>query len=125
MSVLGPLSLSFAMNDGLDRLDAPAWQALVLCGLARHGEGLVVCNAELEIVFSTSRGAHLLSLLGESVAGALPPALVELVRKERAAPSMSSMRLTPQHGKRGIDVHVAELRNVTPPYTALWLSEEA
>ena len=123
--MLGPLSLTFPMNDGLDRLDAKAWRAVLLAGLARNGEGLVVCDVDLEILFSTPRAATLMDRLGSEGASALPESIARIVTTQRElGDAPMSERVTPKSSGNAIYVHVAGLRNAFPARTVLWLREE-
>lgn len=112
------------MRDG-HRLDARAWRAIVTASLVRSGEGIVVCDDELEIVFATRRARSLLERLGAGAPRMLPEPLAEVARSMHDASSESSLskRLAARRG--AVHVHVARLRDAAPAVLAIWLREES
>lgn len=58
--MLGSLGFALELDDGSNALDARAWKAIALNLLARTGDGLVVCDPDLAILYSSPHAAHLL-----------------------------------------------------------------
>lgn len=123
--MLRPMALNFAMNDPADRLDARAWRAIVLRSLARSDEGLLVCGAEHEILFSTPRAGRVLERLAPAVGGRLPAILATAVEKVGPEGARSERFPLPGGiGIGGVHVDVAIVHNAAPAHVLLWLREE-
>ncbi len=121
--LFGPLVLSFPMSDGLDRLDARVWRAVLLSGLARNGEGIVISDVANEILFCNPRGAQLLERF-EKPSRILPDILAAIVTKQRENDDgPRSERLTPSSGS-AIYAHIVNLKSAHPARSAIWLREE-
>jgi DNA-binding CsgD family transcriptional regulator len=123
--MLGALTFSYEMHDGTERLDPRTWRAVLECALARSGEGLVVCDAELAVLFCTSRAAHLLARLGMGPERTLPEQVMTAVNAqlgEREATRVD--RIPPLRGGGAVYVHGTPLRGAPPARVALWLREE-
>lgn len=119
-----PLTLSFAMNDPAERLDARAWRAIMLSGLARNGEGLVVCGAANEIIFSTARAAQLLERLGAFQDERRLPARLTAALEELGAADAHGERIPFPNGTGAIYVHITRIANAAPAEVVVWLREE-
>lgn len=123
--MLGALTFSCEMHDGTDRLEPRAWRAVLECALARSGEGLVVCDADLAVLFCTPRAVHFLGRLGMGPERALPEQVARLVREQIEANDGSRIdRVPPLRGGSAVYVHATPLRAALPARVALWLREE-
>ncbi|MBX3188498.1 MAG: helix-turn-helix transcriptional regulator [Labilithrix sp.] len=124
--MLGALSFAFEVNEGSDRLDPRVWRAIVTGALARSGEGLVVCDVDLGVLFSTPRALHLLGRLGTTEGDRALPECVTLVVRDQLAGTDSSRvdRVPVPRGGAAVLVHSVPLRGVAPARAAVWLREE-
>lgn len=124
--MIGPMSVTMRVSCGADRLDARAFRSLLLASLARSGEGIVVCDGELEALYSCARAAKLLARFGGlSCAGVLPGAVLELAREYGdSGESWTARRLTAPSGA-AVHVRIESLWGAPPARYALWLREEA
>lgn len=121
----GALTFSYELHDGADRLDPRAWRAALECALTRSGEGLVVCDAELEILFCTARASHLLGRLGMGPDRVLPEAVASAASAQLARGDSSHVdRASPPRGGSAVYVQATPLRGAPPARVAIWLREE-
>lgn len=121
----GALTFTYEMHDGTDRLDPRAWRAVVECALARSGEGLVVCDADLAVLYCTARATQLLARLGMGSERMLPEPVTGLVRGqivERAGVRVD--RIAPEAGGNAVYVQATIVRGASPARVAVWLREE-
>jgi DNA-binding CsgD family transcriptional regulator len=123
--MLGGLTFTYEMHDRTDRLDPHAWRAVLECALARSGEGLVVCDGELTVLFSTPRAVHFLARLGMGPERALPEHVAALVNAQLAGRDASRVdRVPPLRSGSAVYLHATPIRGVPPARVALWLREE-
>jgi DNA-binding CsgD family transcriptional regulator len=123
--MLNGLTFGCEMHDGVDRLDPRAWRAVLECALARSGEGLVVCGADLGVLFATPRAVHLLGRLGMGPERGLPEQVGKVVSEQLEASDTSRTdRMPAQRGGSAIYVQAAPLRGAPPARVAIWLREE-
>jgi DNA-binding CsgD family transcriptional regulator len=122
--MVGSLSFGFDMKDGEDRLQPQAWRAVLMSALAKSGEGLVVCDAELGVLFSTARALHFLSRLGPTAERTLPSSVASVVDDQLRTPPSRTDRLPIVQGGGAIYVHAARIRGSAPASVAIWLREE-
>jgi DNA-binding CsgD family transcriptional regulator len=119
---LGALAFDLEMRD--DRLDPRVWRAVLTTALARTGEGLVLCDEELTVLFATPRALHSLVRLGMGPGRDLPEAVTRLVSAqiERSDPTWQD-RVPAVHGS-AVTIHSSTVRGVPPARIAIWLRDE-
>lgn len=123
--MLRPIAMNFTMNDPADRLDARAWRAIILMSLARSDEGLLVCGANNEIIFSTPRAGRLLERLAPTELGRLPSMIAKALEGLGADGARSDRFPLPGGiGIGGVQVDMAVVENAAPARVLLWLREE-
>ncbi|MBS2014827.1 MAG: helix-turn-helix transcriptional regulator [Deltaproteobacteria bacterium] len=119
------LTFGLDLDDGEDRLDPRAWKAIVTAALARTSEGLVVCDADLRILFTTPRAVHLLRRLGMGPDRQLPERLaahvLHLSAPHEAHRSARVCALTGSAVQASFDF----LRSAPPARIAIWLREDS
>lgn len=124
-TVIGPMSVVMRVTDGTDKLDARAFRALLLAALGRMGEGIVVCDDELEVLFSCPRAAKLLARFGGITGTGLPEAMTALIREHRDGGEVPLVRRLPASNGAPIHVRVSGVWAAPPARFVLWLREEA
>lgn len=123
--MLATLAFGLDLTDGSDRLDPRTWKAVAQTLLARHGEGVAVCDARLALLYCSSRAQHLLGRLGMGPERILPDDVVRRAREllDAADPARVD-RLSPTTGANAIELHASLLRDVAPAHVVLYLREE-
>jgi DNA-binding CsgD family transcriptional regulator len=117
-----PLTFGLTMDDLIGPL---VWKALVTALLSRTGEGLVVCDADLGVLFATARAVHLLDRLGKAPARALPDLVAKLVNEQMAASDPLRIDRVPALKSAGaVHVHARVLRGMKPLRVAIFLRGE-
>lgn len=121
----GALTFRYEMHDGSDRLEPRAWRAVLECSLARSGEGLVVCDADLAVLFATGRAVQLLGRVGMGPERALPEQVAALVREQMMDRDAFRVdRVPPLRGGSALYVQGTLVRGAPPARVAIWLREE-
>lgn len=121
----GALTFRYELHDGAERLDPRAWRAALECALTRSGEGLVVCDGELDVLFCTARASHLLGRLGMGADRVLPDAVSRAAIAQLAAGDASRVdRIPPACIGGAVYVQATPLRGAPPARAAIWLREE-
>lgn len=122
----GALTFTYEMHDGTDRLDPRAWRAVLECALARSGEGLVVCDADLSVLYSTARATQLLARLVPGPERVLPEPVLAAVRNQTVEKTgaLRMDRVAALAGGNAIYVQATIVRGVPPARVAVWLREE-
>jgi len=124
VSVLGGLAFSFEMKDGADRLDPRVWKAVLGAVLARTGDGLVVCDADLGVLYATGRAQHLLGRLGMGPDRVLPEVVAKVVTDKLADDGAARPEaIVAVRGGSTLHVEVDLLRGVAPARAAVWIRE--
>lgn len=122
--MIGPMSVVMRVTHGTDKLDARAFRALLLAALGRTGEGIVVCDDHLEVLFSCPRATKLLDRFGGLSCTGLPETMTSLLREYRDAGEVSlSRRLTCTNGAP-VHVRASGVWAAPPARFVLWLREE-
>jgi DNA-binding CsgD family transcriptional regulator len=116
-------SFRFEVSDGMDRIDSRTWRSILVATLARGGEGVVVCDGELDVLFSTPRAASLLERLGGLRARRLPAAVLEIVEPHLATGGAQlSTRIAAESGG-ALHVDVGTIRGAPPVRAVVWIRE--
>lgn len=119
------LTFGLDLDDREDRLDPRAWKAIVTAALARTSEGLVVCDADLRVLFTTPRAVHLMRRLGMGPERHLPERLA--VHVPPLATTHDAHRAARVCAITGSAVLASFdfLRGPSPARIAIWLREDA
>ncbi len=99
------MGFTFELDDGSNKLDARAWRAVVMHALMRANEGLVVCEADLTVLYCSPHAARWLGRLGIAPhpARALPEEVAKVVSEQLAIDdSARTDRLRPSSGGNSI-----------------------
>jgi len=125
MMMTESLTFGLGLDDGSDRLHPRAWKEALVCALARTGEGLAVCDADLRVLYTTPRAIHLLARLGMGPERELPASVANLVSLHLAANDVSRVdRLPAVSGGAPVCVHVDAVRGAPPAKVAIWLKPD-
>jgi len=123
--MLGSLCFAFDMTDRTDRLDPRVWKAAMTCALARSGEGMVVCDADLGVLFATQRAVHLLGRLGMEPHCPLPEPVVAVVNEQvRLADASRIDRIPGLRGGSAVELQANVIMGLAPARVVLFLREE-
>jgi DNA-binding CsgD family transcriptional regulator len=113
MQMHSSLTFGFEMDD---RLGTLVWRAIVMRSLARTGEGLVVCDGDLGVLFATMRAVHLLGRLGMAPDRALPDPVAKLVNEQMAASDpLRCERLPALKGAGAVHIRAEVLEGIPGP----------
>ncbi len=123
--MIGPLSVAMRVTHGTDKLDVRAFRALLLAALGRTGEGIVVCDDHLEVLFACPRATKLLERFGGLSCTGLPETMTGLLREHRDSGEPSIVRRVPCTSGGPLHVHVSGIWAAPPARFVLWLREEA
>ena len=94
--------------------------------LARAGEGLVLCDAELRVLDATPLAVHLLGRIGASAPERLPEKLANPVNEQLASNDISrTTRILMSSSGAVMHVHAAPIAGDPPARLMLLLREEA
>lgn len=118
------MSLPLAMVDNAAKLPPDVWRNLLSRTLAKSGEGLLLCDEELGLVFGTPRGHELARKLAAS-GTVLDGALAESVRRQLAAgDEPKTERVAAESGRGAVYVSAIALGGNHGRHVAIWLREE-
>lgn len=123
--MLGNLAFDLEMRDGSDRLDPRVWRAVVTTALTRTGEGLVLCDAELDVLFATPRAVHLLARVGMGPERDLPENVASAVRAQiEQNDPLRLDRIVAVRGGSAVTLQTGVVRGAPPVRAAVWVREE-
>lgn len=124
--MIGPMSVVMRMTDGTDKLDARAFRTLLLASLAQTGEGIVVIDDHLEVLFACPRASKVLDRFGGVCGTGLPEPMLALLREHRTSGETALVRRVPcAHGGPPVHVRVTAVNGAPPARFAVWLREES
>lgn len=107
------------------RFDPHLWKMLAARLLARSGEGLVLCDGELEVLFATPRALHLLARLGGDPSDRLPTTIASIVTDQLRSHDVTRIdRIPTLGGGSAVEVHVDLLCAPPPGRISILLREE-
>jgi DNA-binding CsgD family transcriptional regulator len=125
LMMLGNLAFDLEIRDGTDRLDPRVWRAVMATMLSRTGEGLVLCDAELDVLFATPRAIHLLARVGMEPGGELPENVSSTVRAQVEHNDPTRLdRLVCIRGGSALNLQTGIVRGAPPARVAIWVREE-
>jgi DNA-binding CsgD family transcriptional regulator len=128
--MLSTFAFTFDMTDGSDDLDARDWRAVALGALARSGDSLVVCDADLNILYCSPRASHLVKRLctdAEIHLGrpkALPAALAACVKTQLASREAGRTDHVAVGAGNAVEVQASTLRSSDRANVSIYLREE-
>lgn len=106
-------------------LDQRVWRAVALRLLARAGEGLALCDAELRVLDATPLAVHLLGRIGASARERLPDKLASPVNEQLASNDLSrTSRILTSSGGSVMHLHAASIAGDPAQRIMLFLREE-
>jgi DNA-binding NarL/FixJ family response regulator len=111
-------------RDSRARIDARVWHAVLMDALEQSGEGLVICDASLKVLFATQRGDTLLAAFGAHGELDLPAALSEVVQRQLREGGQYPERVIPTSEGAAIYVRSTRIRGAAREQIAVRLRGE-